>query len=42
MVEQVDQIVQMVADKLGVMVDKVYPTLLKQADVMIHMYQIGI
>lgn len=42
MVEQVDQIVQMVADKLGVVVDEVYPILLKQADVTIHMYQIGI
>lgn len=42
MVEQVDQIVQMVADKLGVVVDEVYPILLKQADVMIHTYQIGI
>ena len=42
MVEQVDQIVQMVADKLGVVADEVYPILLKQADVTIHMYQIGI
>lgn len=42
MVEQVDQIVQMVADKLGVVVDEVYPILLKQADVTIHMYHISI
>lgn len=42
MVEQVTQVVEMVAEKLGVAVEKVYPMLVKQAGVFGATYEVNL